>query len=227
MAGDYAYVITDEQLRILSLADKAHPAQVGWRGLPDSILEAVHVAGDYAYIAAWDGAHILSVANKASPSPVAYFNTAGTGKGIDADGSYVYVADGRNGLVILRLTSDVFGLTLSPASDGKSGSRAATVAYTLRVANNGNTTDTFSVSVVGNSWTTDAPATVGPLSAGASADFTVQVHIPQGAASGSSDRAAVTLTSQGDRSQSAASSLTTTVASASGVCLPMVIRTGQ
>jgi len=215
VSDEYAYTIDrgwpTARLAIISVADKANPTEVGsYDEVGNTLLRAVHVLGDKAYLAAGNGLHVVSVADKANPSKVAYFDTVGTPRGVDAEDSYVYVADGYNGLVVLRLTSDVFGLTLSPTSDGKSGTAGASVAYSLQVTNTGNTSDTFEVTVSGNSWTTTAPRTVGPISAGASTNVDVTVSIPAGAASGASDTVTVTLSSRGDSTKCASSVLTTT-----------------
>jgi uncharacterized protein YjlB len=111
----------------------------------------------------------------------------------------------------------VYGLELSPASASQSGRPGEVVTYTLRVTNTSNITDTFTVTVSGNAWTTSAPATVGPVAAGASATFQVVVTIPTGAAAGASDTATVRVTSQGDATKSAQSSLTTTALAVYGL----------
>jgi hypothetical protein len=65
------------------------------------------------------------------------------------------------------------------------------------------------VTVSGNAWTTSAPATVGPVAAGASATFQVTVTIPTGVTGADSDTATVTVTSRGDNSKTAQATLTT------------------
>ncbi|MDW8069660.1 MAG: S8 family serine peptidase, partial [Anaerolineae bacterium] len=102
-----------------------------------------------------------------------------------------------------------YGLTLAPASASGSGRPGERVTYTLSIVNTGDVTDTFSVAVSGNAWTTTAPATVGPVAPGASATFQVVVTVPSGALAGESDIATVTVTSQGDDRQSAHSTLVT------------------
>jgi hypothetical protein len=105
----------------------------------------------------------------------------------------------------------VYGVTVDPAADAKSDAPGATVVYALQVTNNGNTLDTFDVTVNGETWTTTPDQVqIVDLAAGDSTTINVAVDIPAGAAGGDSDTATVTVTSQGDNGQSASSDLTTT-----------------
>ena len=80
----------------------------------------------------------------------------------------------------------------------------------MNLTNTGNASDTYTVTLAGNAWTTTAPATVGPLTGGASTSLAVAVTLPANTVSGASDVVTATVTSQGDAAQSAASTLTTT-----------------
>jgi len=112
-----------------------------------------------------------------------------------------------------------FGLVLAPDSVSGSGKPGEVVTYTLTITNTGNITDTFTVTVSGNAWTTVAPATVGPVAAGGSATFQVTVTVPADALAGASDTVMVTVTSQGDNTKSAQSELTTTAEAVYGLAL--------
>jgi subtilisin family serine protease len=111
--------------------------------------------------------------------------------------------------VTVNIITPTFGLNLAPPSASQSGRPGEVVTYTLMVTNTGNITDTFNVAVSGNAWTTNAPATVGPVAAGASATFQVTVTIPTGVTGADSDTATVTVTSRGDNSKTAQATLTT------------------
>jgi hypothetical protein len=57
--GNYAYVADHKEgLRIISVADKANPTEVGFFDTPGRAV-AVHVAGSYAYVADLDGGLVI------------------------------------------------------------------------------------------------------------------------------------------------------------------------
>jgi len=111
---------------------------------------------------------------------------------------------------VLTTSADaVSGVEMTPPTDTRNGNPGETVTYTLRVTNTGNCTDTFTLGVVGDDWTTNAPTPIGPLAVGAGADVEVTVDIPPGALRGDSDVVTITATSQGDGTTSDSSVLTT------------------
>ena len=69
------------------------------------------------------------------------------------------------------------GMQLAPASQNKNGIPGGTVDYSYTITNTGNYTDTFALSISGNSWSTYVPPSlvVGP---GQSKTTTVRVTIP-------------------------------------------------
>lgn len=85
-----------------------------------------------------------------------------------------------------------------------------TVTYTLNLTNTSTIADSFNVAVSGNAWSTAAPASIGPLAAGAGQSFNVAVTIPVTLTGGGVDIATVMLTSQADNTQSDSAALTTT-----------------
>jgi uncharacterized repeat protein (TIGR01451 family) len=101
------------------------------------------------------------------------------------------------------------GVVVTPPGASDSGNPGTAVIHTLTVENTGACADTYDVSVTGNVWTVSAPATVGPLAAGAFTDVDVTVTIPPDARCGA-DFATVTFTSQSGGTVADSSSLTTT-----------------
>jgi len=102
----------------------------------------------------------------------------------------------------------VYGVTLTPATDAKSGAQGATIDYTLHITNTGNVANTFTFAASDNAWVVVVPSPV-ILNAGASATVVVHVTIPSIAGLGDSDT--VTITASGAGGASASSILTTTV----------------
>ncbi|WP_299758374.1 hypothetical protein [uncultured Chloroflexus sp.] len=101
------------------------------------------------------------------------------------------------------------GPRLMPASTTLSGRPGEAVSYTLTVTNRGSTATTFTVTVSGNHWPTNVPATIGPLAAGASTTFHVAVTIPDDQTGVHTDTATVTVTAQNDPTKSAQAVVTT------------------
>jgi uncharacterized membrane protein len=119
---------------------------------------------------------------------------------------------------LISTANAVGGLTVEPTTDALSGDWFAPVVYDLRVTNTGNCPDTFEVSIAGNTWTTEAPATVGELAPDEGADVEVSVTVPEGTLCNETDTATVTFTSS-DGVASAGSELTTTADPVPGVTI--------
>jgi hypothetical protein len=107
-------------------------------------------------------------------------------------------------------TTTVYGVSVTPTSDGKSGDPGTLVTYNLTVTNTGNTRDTFDSEISGNAWDTGASPVSVTLDPGASSGVTVTVDIPNGAVGGASDSAFVKFTSEGDPTKSSTGVETTT-----------------
>ncbi|HZY41228.1 MAG TPA: hypothetical protein VFF59_04420, partial [Anaerolineae bacterium] len=127
-----------------------------------------------------------------------------------------------NATLTTTVTSTLRGVSVAPAAAAQAGLPGTIVTYALTVTNTGSASDTFTVTVSGNAFVTSAPATVGPLAAGASTTFNVVVTIPVGAVAGTLDSATVTVKSQGDDTTSASANLTTSVWFS--VYLPLVLK---
>ena len=112
-------------------------------------------------------------------------------------------------LTTTSVAKPLYGVTLS-ADDSLSGPTGAQVNYTLTVTNTGNVADSFDLAATGQTWTTTLSTSQVNLAPSASADFTVMVSIPTGAADQETDTVTITATSQGDNSKTDSASLTTT-----------------
>ncbi len=69
---------------------------------PNGPCDAVFVVGNYAYIGNGGAIDILDISYPATPERVGQMITPSVVWGIHVSGNYVYVADGEDGLYILR-----------------------------------------------------------------------------------------------------------------------------
>ncbi len=102
-----------------------------------------------------------------------------------------------------------YGVEIAPATAAGSGEPGETVLYTLTITNTGTVIDSFDIAAFGNVWSVDHPASV-VVNAGQAVDVTIAVMIPAGAAHMAADTATITVTSQGDPTQSMNMTITTT-----------------
>ncbi|OGO70164.1 MAG: hypothetical protein A2Z49_00205 [Chloroflexi bacterium RBG_19FT_COMBO_56_12] len=105
----------------------------------------------------------------------------------------------------------LYDLTLTPDSAEASSLPGNTVTYELTVTNTGVLADSYTATTGGHTWDTQVVLPDGPLPAWDSAIMTVTVTIPADALYGDSETVQVTLTSQGDPTRFATSSLTSAV----------------
>ncbi len=114
-------------------------------------------------------------------------------------------------------------LTLTVEPESQAGTNGQTVTYTLFVTNSGDYTDTYALSVSGNTWATFvSPAQTPPLGPGEVATTWVAVNIPSGPV-GAADTATVRATSGWNAQVYGERALTTTRAGWS-LFLPVVLR---
>ncbi len=97
----------------------------------------------------------------------------------------VVVSGIEQGLFVLQpqLEPDA-GVALAPANQSRTGSPGDVVTHTLTLTNTGTVSDTYTLSLSGDTWQTSAPATTGNLLPGESFTFDVTVEIPAQPAGG-------------------------------------------
>jgi hypothetical protein len=123
-------------------------------------------------------------------------------------------SDTPYGVLQIPVTMNVvpvqYGVDAALEQDAQSGTPGTTVTYRAAITNTGNVSDSFDITISGNAWTTTAPVTIGPLVPGESSVVDIDVAIPPDAEGGATDSSTMTLTSQGDPSESASVVMTTT-----------------
>ena len=92
----------------------------------------------------------------------------------------------------------MYSLTLHARSIFLSGMPGETVSYTLRLTNMGNITDTFAITVTGQTWSLHLPDSTGPVSPHTMSDIELAVVIPADAITNSTDTGIITIASQND-----------------------------
>jgi hypothetical protein len=102
-----------------------------------------------------------------------------------------------------------YAVYLSPVL-AQEGSAGQDVVYNMTVTNIGQNADSYNLAASGQTWTTTLTTSQVNLDASASADFTVTVAIPPGAADQESDVVTITAASQTDNNKTDATVLTTT-----------------
>jgi hypothetical protein len=118
-------------------------------------------------------------------------------------------------------------VTLTPATDAKTGIPGQVVTYTLTVQNTGNLDDSFNLAVSDNQWpnVTLSAYQAGPLLPNGTSVVNVYVTVPITATVNTTDTVTVKATSAASPGTSATSKLTTTAKSKDYyVYLPIVLR---
>lgn len=115
-------------------------------------------------------------------------------------------------LTTSALTPAMYSLELTPASAQGSGDNGDTLVYTFTVRNTGDASDSYNLSLSGDEWPTNLSSdSLGPLAAGATATFRVEVTIPPSALADAFDQAAVRVQSAANAAVFGTSTFTTTV----------------
>ncbi|MFZ6026298.1 MAG: LVIVD repeat-containing protein [Chloroflexota bacterium] len=105
--GNHVYVANGAYgVRVLNITNQSQPTQVALFDTPgdaQGIVVASINSNPYAFVA--DGAHgvrILDIATPSAPDESAFYDTGGSAIDVSVNGTYIYVADGLGGLVILQ-----------------------------------------------------------------------------------------------------------------------------
>jgi hypothetical protein len=101
VSGEYAYV-ADGGLRVISVADPAHPSEIAHVDSLDYAW-AVAVVGDYAYVAVDLGLQVVSVADPTHPAVVGQCDAPHGVAGVAVGGGYAYLADYLSGLRVISV----------------------------------------------------------------------------------------------------------------------------
>jgi hypothetical protein len=105
--GDYAFLADGTQgLRVVRVSTPTAPTSYGsfiFSGDAQAISLQLYLGTMYAYVAAGaSGVWVFDVTNPASPVALKYYDTPGSANDVAVVGDKVYVADGIEGLLILR-----------------------------------------------------------------------------------------------------------------------------
>jgi hypothetical protein len=114
---------------------------------------------------------------------------------------------------LLGLTTtalNVYGVDLTPPASAQLGNPGATLSYALTVMNTGNMTDSYTVTT-SSAYLISAPASVDLLSNNETAPLIVSMTVPSSALAGTTNVAAITVTSYADNAKFSRALVTTTV----------------
>ena len=113
-AGGYVYVAEHNGLKILNVADPAHPSLVGSVATVGQAYD-VAVSGNIVVMAGSEGLEVINASNLTAPTRVGGydFTSYGFGYGVAIDGSHAYMAGGSEGLMAFDISTPS-----SPKLDG-------------------------------------------------------------------------------------------------------------
>jgi len=136
----------------------------------------------------------------------------------DADSNW-----GVPSAVFFWITGEDYLPGLVPSYAEGAAQPGSTASYNFQITNLGTQDDYFSVQITGNNWVTVFPSVnpIGPLIPGESALFAVTVEVPEDAEEGTQDNAILTITSHGNSTKFAMSTIKTTAGNLS-VFLPLI-----
>lgn len=100
--NNYAYITCENGMKIIDVSNPQAPFEVGhWQGGIGA--GVIRVSNQYAYLGAEENQlHIIDISDPVNPTEIGYYFTNGSIADIAIKNSYVFVADGFDGLYILR-----------------------------------------------------------------------------------------------------------------------------
>ena len=220
-------VVPGTPVTLTALADDTRYNSNGYGVEPTHPISAARYSLDAPAWVTGTTTYSLSPSDGAFDSPVENVRGVVDTTGWDPGRHLLFVesqaANGNWGVpsaAFITITSP-YGLLAAPPAAAELGLRGTLVRYNLRVTQIGYHTDTFTVTLAGNTWPVQIPTTLGPMPQGQSASLPMTVTVPLAAANGAVDAASVTVTSAGDPAFHKTIVVTTT-ATAYGGWLPVI-----
>src|SRR6202023_2642538 len=134
----YGYVCDEEGIKVLDVTDLANPRVLSKYGMPEA--HNIYLARTYAYVAAGSqGLVILDIENPEKPKIDQVFTAGGcindlhdVKLGITHVSEFAYLADGKNGMRVVQLTSRE-----TPGNDGFSPRPTPELIATYKLPHHG------------------------------------------------------------------------------------------
>jgi hypothetical protein len=104
LAGNYAYVLTDQGLAVIKISDPERPeliTEIGAPALRDP--RSIAVQFRYAFVTDADGLKVLDVTDLEHPRPTAARVSLNNARGSYVSRAYAYIADGQDGVAIIDI----------------------------------------------------------------------------------------------------------------------------
>ncbi|MHB2156404.1 LVIVD repeat-containing protein [Calditrichota bacterium GD2] len=99
----YAYMAAGDQgLRVIDVSDPSNPQEVGSYEMPFNNTRNVAVSEMYVYTVGDQGLRVIDVSDPTNPQLVGYYDTPDYAYGVAVSGEYIYAANWKYGMYILR-----------------------------------------------------------------------------------------------------------------------------
>lgn len=117
--GDKAYIASsDKGLIIIDISNPSYPIKIGDWDNESSSASAfdVEVIGDLAYLVQ-DGLKIINISVSSHPEIISEYTKSGYAQGVAICGSYAYLADGNEGMVVIDISNPSNPIEVGHISD--------------------------------------------------------------------------------------------------------------